>query len=164
LNPDKINEGGLRTHHQRSISYYKYRQIFFEHVNLSSVPSRWPPPSPGFATMSPQTRSLSVSWSENPISRLSLLQTTKVHPNRIHPKASNKISSIHSSHNHCNMDRTIVYVYLLHELVASVEVWMVRVLAASARIGIYGSPTHVLSRLVRHVLERRLVPVINFQP
>ena len=62
------------------------------------------------------------------------------------------------------MGRTVIGVYLLHELVASVGVWMVRVPAASARIGVYGSPNYVLRRLVRHALERYLFSIITFEP
>lgn len=42
------------------------------------------------------------------------------------------------------MDRTIVGLYFLYELVASFEVWMVSIPAAFTRFGIYGSPNYVL--------------------
>jgi len=47
------------------------------------------------------------------------------------------------------MVRTIVGLYFLYELVASFEVWMASIPAASTRVSIYGSPNYVLRRLVR---------------
>jgi len=54
------------------------------------------------------------------------------------------------------MDRTIVGLYFLYELVASVEVWVVSIPAAFACIGVYGSPNYVLRGLVRRPHEHRL--------
>jgi hypothetical protein len=52
------------------------------------------------------------------------------------------------------MVRAILGFHFLYELVASFEVWMASIPTASARVGIYSSPNHVLRRLVRRPHER----------
>lgn len=59
------------------------------------------------------------------------------------------------------MVRTILDFHFLYELVASFEVWMASIPAASARVGIYSSPNYVLRRLVRRPHENIIFSCYN---